>query len=144
MTEYNNEQNIICPYCNYEDKDSWEVQESDEEYECGSCGKKFVLEVEHNITYSTIKTSCEDNKHKFKKKPSAYWITDGKWDFKTDIKNLLPKEEWMYNERYRCENCDESKYIEITEEEFAEKYPNIYEITLNHHGIKMEDKKNGK
>lgn len=83
---------------------------------------------------------CEDNKHKFKEKPSAYWITDEDWDFKTDIRNLLPKEEWIYNERYSCENCDKSKYVEITEEEFAEKYPEEYKNTLNLRGINMEDK----
>lgn len=46
------ESNLICPYCQYEDKDSWEYEDEDEEHECGRCGAiisyEKVVAVEYN------------------------------------------------------------------------------------------------
>lgn len=46
------ESNLICPYCGYEDNDSWELSDDDEEHECGSCGAiisyERVVTVEYN------------------------------------------------------------------------------------------------
>lgn len=45
--QWENEQvgeNIICPWCGYEDPDSWEMGcDYDEDYECINCGKPFVV-----------------------------------------------------------------------------------------------------
>lgn len=62
--EWKNEQsfkeNITCPWCGYEDTDSWEFEgEYDDAYECPECGKKFILEVHTEITY-TSKRHIED------------------------------------------------------------------------------------
>lgn len=62
--EWKNEQsfkeNITCPWCGYEDPDSWEFEgEYDDAYECPECGKKFILEVHTEITY-TSKRHIED------------------------------------------------------------------------------------
>ena len=51
---------ITCPWCGYEDPDSWEFgAEYDEEYEGPSGGKPFVLEKLVEVTY-TSKRRIED------------------------------------------------------------------------------------
>ena len=48
------------PWCGYVDTDSWEFEgEYDDEYECPSCGKQFILERVVDITY-TSKRRIED------------------------------------------------------------------------------------
>ena len=42
-----------CPWCGYEDKNSWELE--DDEYECGSCGKPFVVVRDVYVSYCTFK-----------------------------------------------------------------------------------------
>lgn len=46
------ENNLICPYCGYEDNDSWELSDDDEEHECSRCGAVMsyqrVVTVEYN------------------------------------------------------------------------------------------------
>mgnify|MGYP001025302274 CR=1 FL=1 len=43
--------NITCPYCGYENADSWEADESDDHYECPNCGSYFSYEREVSISY---------------------------------------------------------------------------------------------
>ena len=43
--------NITCPYCGYENADSWEADDSDEHYECPNCGSYFSYEREVNVRY---------------------------------------------------------------------------------------------
>ncbi len=43
--------NIICPYCGYENADSWEADESDDHYECPNCGSYFSYEREVSVSY---------------------------------------------------------------------------------------------
>lgn len=58
--EQSHKEEITCPWCGYEDSDSWEFGgEYDDEYECPECGKKFILEVYTEITY-TSKRRIED------------------------------------------------------------------------------------
>ena len=46
--------NLTCPYCGYEDGDSWELEDSDKEHECGRCGAIIsfgrVVTVEYNAS----------------------------------------------------------------------------------------------
>ena len=60
-TQY--QQNIVCPYCGYADKDSWEVEfenlEGTTEQECGNCEKTFIVTKQAEITYSSNKTESE-------------------------------------------------------------------------------------
>lgn len=44
-------ENIICPYCGYEDADSWEADELDYHYECPNCGSYFSYEREVSVSY---------------------------------------------------------------------------------------------
>lgn len=42
------ENNVICPYCGYEDIDSWELSNDDEEHECGRC--RAVMSYQRVVT----------------------------------------------------------------------------------------------
>ncbi len=50
--EYSHNSFAKCPHCDYEDQDSWEIQD-DGEVSCGHCGKDFWVSVNTEITYST-------------------------------------------------------------------------------------------
>ena len=48
-----NEQEITCPVCGYEEGDSWESSESDDDHECQRCGSTFSYEREISVTYGS-------------------------------------------------------------------------------------------
>lgn len=55
-TEYT--RNIVCPFCGYEDRDSWEVgkgQEGETETDCRDCGKTFLVVRHVSVDYSSRK-----------------------------------------------------------------------------------------
>ena len=60
------EDNIICPYCDYEECDSWDYSENDEEFQYPSCEKKFIMSIDVKTTY-TCEANCTLNgdEHKF-------------------------------------------------------------------------------
>ena len=45
--------NLICPYCGYEDGDSWELSDDDEEHECGRCGGIMSYQRVVTVEYSS-------------------------------------------------------------------------------------------
>jgi Zn ribbon nucleic-acid-binding protein len=45
--------NMICPHCGFEDKDSWEQSDHCDENECDACGTIFSHERNVLVTYST-------------------------------------------------------------------------------------------
>lgn len=45
---------ITCPWCGYEDLDSWEVTEDCDGW-CDSCDRPIEIEVHVEVTYSTYK-----------------------------------------------------------------------------------------
>lgn len=47
------ESNLKCPYCGYEDIDSWELEEDDSEYECTHCGGIISYERCVTVDYSS-------------------------------------------------------------------------------------------
>lgn len=56
MSENIRTENAICPYCGYEDYDSWEWAQSNEEeqdVDCSSCGKEFHLHIDYDVSYTT-------------------------------------------------------------------------------------------
>jgi len=53
--------NIVCPHCGYEDRDSWEVDfgpglEGETEHECADCGLTMKAERCCTVTYTTAKS----------------------------------------------------------------------------------------
>lgn len=62
--EYSYNTNITCPYCDCEDKDSWEqneyLRDGEIEIECYECGETFYCEMNVSVTYTTNKKEQGD------------------------------------------------------------------------------------
>lgn len=46
---------MVCPYCGYEDLDSWEHDHDSGEADCLDCGKHYSYQREVSTTYCTYK-----------------------------------------------------------------------------------------
>lgn len=49
------EKQIICPYCGWIDRDSWEFGSESGEFQCPECKRDFFVEVETELYYSYYK-----------------------------------------------------------------------------------------
>jgi len=125
--EYTGE--VVCPYCGYEHSDSHEYglnyDGDDTEIECDECSKKFNISLCVETSYVSSKKECEELgvEHDF------IFRTDHLSSRGLDKEMKFydkPKEDWEYNEIFKCSNCDEEEYRKISEEEFKEKYPESY------------------
>lgn len=58
---YNNEP--ICPYCDEELGDAWELEKDEGEIDCGSCGRVFRYTRDIEIRYSTEPVKQNKNEH---------------------------------------------------------------------------------
>jgi hypothetical protein len=136
-TEYTD--NIVCPYCGYEDTDSWEHDDDSSEATCSDCGKDFRIEIHRSTTYSSFKIDCTDlsplQKHKFKLRTKgsiyssssiSYYNYVGGYDDSNKV--YLAEEDWNFQEVYQCENCEETEYRTISREDFISKYKDHYEL----------------
>ena len=47
------ERNVICPYCGYEHKDSWEMSDEEDLEECAQCGGVFSYQRIVTVEYSS-------------------------------------------------------------------------------------------
>lgn len=85
------EQGIKCPYCDYTKSDSWEyIDDAEGEIDC-DCGKSYTFSVLQEVTYSTYKKDCEDDKHDYGE-PDSYRHKDN-------------------TRKVECKNCDNVNYI---------------------------------
>ena len=57
--------NITCPNCGHEDRDSWEASDSDDEKYCETCGSVFSYERNVSVTYSSSIIERNENVLKF-------------------------------------------------------------------------------
>ncbi len=112
------EKNIKCPYCDWEDEDSWEFEEDEETHICGECGEEFNVEREVEITYNTSKIDCEEKELEHDYKFEAVHLKDGK--FTDHIWKPLPESEWEYYKIMICSTCDDKEYVKVTKEEYDE------------------------
>jgi hypothetical protein len=51
--------NAVCPWCGYEDEDSFELRGDSGDTDCPDCGKSFHYEREMVVTYTTSKDTDE-------------------------------------------------------------------------------------
>lgn len=99
--EHLQEDEIICPYCNYKFSDSWEYGlegEDSQEFHCDECDKKFYVEKNVSVSYTT-KADCELNNEEHS------WV----------ITQAHPTFDFAF-----CKKCVERKYLcnPITGENF--------------------------
>lgn len=106
---------IVCPYCGYQDRDSWEHDDNDgEEIECLLCERSFTLEVHTVVTYTTKRLPCE-GEHVWGE-PEAVDITEAiaaDWNTRRFLgrDNHTPYRAW----HRKCVNChhdDRAAYVE--------------------------------
>lgn len=135
MSEFDTDytDNIICPYCNSEDEDSWEYDCDEGVIACSNCNKKFNYSRSRSVAYTTSKINCGDRKHNFiqqKDKILGVFPTFLKYlntDWNTYTETILPEEKWEYMEIWTCEKCDVEEFRKITKEEYIKKYPQKYQ-----------------
>tara|TARA_R110000850_G_C9811628_1_gene451490 strand:- start:52 stop:447 length:396 start_codon:yes stop_codon:yes gene_type:complete len=53
--------NITCPNCGSENRDSWEASDSDDAHHCGTCGSVFRYERNVEVTYSSSIIEISDS-----------------------------------------------------------------------------------
>lgn len=51
--EFFQEDKVWCPFCGSKNEDSWELSDSDDNYECGSCGSILSYERIVDVSYTT-------------------------------------------------------------------------------------------
>lgn len=60
--EFNNTQEITCPFCGHEHNDSWDLNcDHNDDHECESCGQEFVWERNISVDYSSRKPKLQPN-----------------------------------------------------------------------------------
>lgn len=55
--------NPVCPYCGYEEHESWEISDKETQYSCDECGKIYRIEQEFSRTFSSSKTCQPNDEH---------------------------------------------------------------------------------
>ncbi len=58
--EQNFKDNITCPYCGYENQDSWECTDDEDEEICGNCGSTFSYERIVTVEYTSYPVKKAD------------------------------------------------------------------------------------
>lgn len=101
--------NAVCPYCGYEDKDSWELGNgtyNDGHVACGECGQTFLWYRDVEVSFSTDKCPClnDEGPHKWR---SMQFDADGKV---------------LFEHRYKCGWCNSERVFPgETRKEFESK-----------------------
>ena len=140
--DYNNTDDIVCPYCGWKNGDSWEIRFDGQtiKLDCDECNKEFECSAEDTRTYSSYKLDCV-GKHKMK----LDWahILDEKYDYKEDRWIRLPIKDFEYSECFACEECEATDYKKLTKEEFRKKYPDKFKDMADKHPELLEEANNG-
>ena len=114
--EHKYEKNIKCPYCDWEDNDSWEFGEDNGTQTCGSCEKEFNVEREIEVTYSTTRINCEEIGTKHDYQFERLFARKQKYENGTWID--LPEPEWTYRRIMLCSICGDKEYVLITKDDY--------------------------
>lgn len=114
--KHDHEQNIKCPYCDWEDRDSWEFEEESRVSTCGKCGEDFNVSREIEVTYSTTRIDCEVKGASHNYEFTRVWARNrkyekGKW-------SALPENEWTYYRVSICSVCGDEKFELISLAEY--------------------------
>lgn len=109
------EDNIECPYCGWEDTDSWEFGEESGTYTCQDCNEDFDVVVDVRVSYTTSKKSCKEHDYVLESLfTSRRKYKKGSW---VD----LPEEEHKHYKVMKCAICDHKDYVKISKEYYESK-----------------------
>ena len=86
------ENELICPYCEHEQADAWEVADGPGHMQCGECEKFFVYDTEMFRTYSAQKSPCLNSEGEHDWKMSMGIPDDQK---KLRYCRVCDKREWL-------------------------------------------------
>lgn len=53
---------LVCPYCGHEHRDSWEASDDDGSFWCGECDAEFSYTRHISVSYSTSKLAATEVK----------------------------------------------------------------------------------
>ena len=116
------EHNIKCPYCDWEDHDSWEFGEDEGMLTCGNCEKEFNVVRNIEVTYSTTRINCEENGAEHDYQFESVFIRNQK--FENGVWNKLSENEWTYKRIMMCSICGDKEYVEISKDEYKNELAN--------------------
>lgn len=117
--EHEYEDKIKCPYCDYEDINSWELDEFPGTTTCGNCQEEFHVYRHIEVTYSSRKISCEEKGETHEYGYTSTYIIKRAISVKDGGKWVeLPESEWRYKKEECCKKCGDIDYITITKEEY--------------------------
>lgn len=112
--EHKYESNIKCPYCNYEDEDSWEFDQDEGTYTCRSCEEEFNVVKEIEVTYSTSMISCEEKDKEHEYELDYYFVSKRSYEKGQWIE--LPEDQYRYKKIMKCIICGDTEYLKVTKE----------------------------
>lgn len=107
---------IKCPYCDWEDNDSWEFGgpgENEGVRTCGACERDFIVNREVEITYTTKRIKCKASDHDYKFRSnfqSQKRFIQGTWI-------ELPKEDHTFHRIEQCTKCGDEKWTQLDKPE---------------------------
>lgn len=114
--EHKYESNIKCPYCDWEDKDSWEFGQDNGIQTCGRCEEEFNVERQIEVTYTTSRIDCEEKQkehdYQFESKFRKVEI------YKNGIWVDLPEDQCQYTKIMICSSCGCKKFVQVSKEEY--------------------------
>lgn len=114
--EHKYENQIKCPYCDWEDNDSWEFSEDSGVQVCGGCEKEFNVTRNVEVTYSTSRINCEEDGKEHDYREHEYHLF--KRDYNAGEWINLPENKWQYKRIDMCSICGDKEYITITKQEY--------------------------
>lgn len=114
--EHKYENNIKCPYCNWEDQDSWEFQDDEGIQICGNCEEEFNVERNVEVTYSTSRIDCEEKKEEHDYKTDSYFkktreFSNGKW-------KDIPDDKHTFHRIDMCVKCGDKNCTNVSVDEY--------------------------
>lgn len=125
--DYKNTDEIVCPYCGYEFSDSWEfdMNHNSTKIKCAECNKEFECEAETTIKYASAKLNCTGEHNMY---VDLVYIRDDEFNCETRKWDKLSVAQFGYVESYKCKNCEEQEWKDLTKDEFMKLYPKKFKI----------------
>lgn len=107
-------QKMVCPYCEYEFKDSRKYDNCDGEIiNCIKCEEPFNLTVDIKVIYNTHRIDCANDKHQWEE--PWYVDYDQEWCDERNAEAWLKRIDWEPHRIWmrKCVNCNGYDYTKV-------------------------------